>query len=99
MSLEDALISLVLAMVAKYPALSAVLLIIGGLRVFLRPLVAVVRAYVSYTPQPEDNIWLDRFEGSKFYKGLNFMLDLIMSIKIKPVQRKDEVAEVKAEIK
>lgn len=67
----------------KYPQISTVLMVMGGLRVLMKPLFAVLHAYADYTKDPKDNDKLANAEASKWYKGLMFVLDWFASIKMK----------------
>ena len=73
---------LILALVAKYPAIATALIIIGGLRAVFKPLMSAVQAYVDYTVDPKDNEKLKAIYASKAYKSLSFLLDYSASIKL-----------------
>jgi hypothetical protein len=67
--------------VAKYPLMMTVVFFMGALRVVMKPLISVLRAYVVFTPNPTDDAVLDSIEQSKWMKGLIFAVDYIASIK------------------
>ncbi len=59
-----------------------VISIIGSLRVINKPIFAALRAIAEFTYWTEsDNIWLDKIESSKIYKGFLFILDWVTSVK------------------
>lgn len=61
-----------------------VVTIIGSLRLINKPLFSFLRAVVNFTHWTEsDNIFLDKVEASKYYKGLLYVLDWVASVKIK----------------
>lgn len=57
--------------------------VVGTLRIFLKPLMSVLEAYVMFTPKESDNAKLAEFKEGKIYKGLVYVLDWFGSIKIK----------------
>jgi hypothetical protein len=57
--------------------------IVGTLRIFIKPLMSVLEAYVLFTPKESDNAKLEEFKNGKIYKGLVYVLDWFGSIKIK----------------
>ena len=81
-SIGQWLAPLISGFVSKYPVISAVVFVMGGLRMLFKPLVAAIRAYVDYTPNPADNRALDKVEASTAFKAVLFVLDWFASIKI-----------------
>lgn len=73
---------IVLELVSKYPLIASVLLVIGGCRVVLKPLMSVLRSLAIYTPTPKDDEILDKVEDSKVYKGVVWVLDYLFSLKL-----------------
>tara|TARA_R110000868_G_scaffold242882_5_gene498499 strand:- start:172 stop:420 length:249 start_codon:yes stop_codon:yes gene_type:complete len=76
------LLLIVNELVAKWPVLSSVLLVVGALRLTIKPLVSIVRSVVELTPGKTDDLLLDKVEASKVYKGLCWVLDYLTSIKL-----------------
>lgn len=68
-------------LVAKYPIATTILLVMGALRAVLKPIIAALRAYVTYTPNPADDAILDKVEQSAPMKAVMFALDWFASIK------------------
>ncbi len=60
-----------------------VISIVGTLRIFLKPLMSVLEAYVMFTPKESDNAKLSEFKEGKIYKSIVYVLDWFGSIKIK----------------
>ena len=77
----------------KYPLFTSIVFFMGACRVILKPLMSLARTIVAQTPSKYDDEKLDAFEKSKFFITMNFLLDWVASVKIKPVERKVE-AEV-----
>lgn len=73
---------LLAAQLAKVGWAGQLLMIVGGLRVLLKPLMSVVQAYVQYTVSPDDDAMLAKFMDSPVYKGLAYVLDWFASIKL-----------------
>ncbi len=68
--------------IEKYPQIAGVLVVIGALRVIMKPLMGVLQAYVDYTVDPKDNELLSKLMDSAAYKALAYALDLIGSVKL-----------------
>ena len=67
---------------SKYPVIASVLMVIGVLRSVFKPLMSFLRTFVLATPSEKDNSILDKFEGSKFYAGIIYVVDWFTSIKL-----------------
>jgi hypothetical protein len=66
------------------PNLVQVLLVVGILRVVIKPLMSIARAVVTLTAGDADDKALDKVEASSIYKGVTYVLDWFTSIKIGP---------------
>lgn len=66
-----------------YPHLSTILMIIGFLRLIIKPIMTILKAYVAITPTNKDNETLDKIFNSKYWTGFLFLLDWFTSIKVK----------------
>ena len=60
----------------------AILLLVGGLRVLFKPVMAALEAIVAYTPSKKDDKLYQDLQESKAYKALRFLVDYIASIKL-----------------
>lgn len=80
--MEERVISFVLGLAVKYPAFASVALVIGSLRIFLKPLMALAISYVEWSPDPKDNEKLKKVMESKAYKLFAFALDYLASVKL-----------------
>lgn len=78
----DSILEILLPLISKYPVVSSILLIVGGLRVVLKPIMVAAKAYVDYTATTSDNEKLAAIESSKLYKTISFVLDYLASIKL-----------------
>ncbi len=68
----------------KLPAtVLQVLVLIGALRLVVKPLMVALTAFAKETETPKDDEVLAKIETSKAYKLLLFVLDWLASIKIK----------------
>lgn len=74
---------IVAQLVENYPTLSTVIMVIGALRLIVKPLLAIARSVVQYTPSTADDAALDSVEQSTIMKGLLFVLDWFASVKLK----------------
>lgn len=80
--MESFLLALLAKAVAQFPIASSLLMIIGVCRVVMKPLFALLRAFVLSTPTPKDDLLLDEVEHSKAYLALVWFLDYTASIKL-----------------
>lgn len=72
----------ILSLVAKYPIASTAVMVIGTMRVVMKPLISLARAYVQSTANPADDKMLDTVEASPVMKGFLYVLDWFGSIKL-----------------
>lgn len=59
-----------------------VLLVVGVLRVVVKPVMAIAQSVVSLTPSQKDDELVQKILDSKVYKALVFTLDWLASIKL-----------------
>jgi len=79
----DGLKSVLELYAASLPApLIGALLVIGSLRVLLKPLFALAYAITSVTPDTKDDEAVKKIEEHKITKAVIFALDYIASIKL-----------------
>lgn len=57
--------------------------IIGSLRLFIKPLMSLINAYVLFTPNKEDDLKFSELENGNVIKTLMYVLDWFSSIKVK----------------
>ena len=80
--LTQVLLPLIEAAGGKYGAVLQAVAIMGSLRVLMKPLQELARAYVNITPNTKDNAWLEGVISSKLYKGIVWLVDLGASVKL-----------------
>lgn len=86
MSLEtilEAVVQAILGWALQYPTVASVLLVIGTLRLVMKPLMSFLNEVVLIIPGDADNQILKNIETSKVYTIAMYVLDLLTSIKIK----------------
>ncbi len=71
------------------PTVGTVLMIMGGLRLVMKPVNTILQTYVKMTPYDSDDKWLTDMEQSKGYKLLIYLLDWTASVKM-PEKPKEE---------
>ena len=79
----DQISAIILSLVSQYPIVGSILVVVGTLRLVLKPLFAAAHYYVEQTADPEDDKKLQAIEANKAVQGLFFVLDWIASVKIK----------------
>lgn len=72
-----------LDLAAKYPWLVTVLLIVGALRLAVKPVFSIWHTYVESTETTKDDEFLSKVETSKWLKLVLYALDYVASVKIK----------------
>jgi hypothetical protein len=81
---------LILELMNKYPQLASVLMIAAVARAVFKPIMTVIQAYVDATPGESDNAKWEAVKSSSAYKGLAWVIDYLLSIKLpaaKPVEQ------------
>lgn len=78
----EELVAFLIGLASQYPVLATIFMVIGGLRVVMKPIMSVLQAYVDYTPDPADNAKLAAVMESSIYKGIAYVLDLFASVKL-----------------
>lgn len=66
----------------KAPWLGVVLMVIGALRLVIKPVMSIARSVVEFTPSKADDETLNKVEQSAIYKGAVYALDWLASIKL-----------------
>jgi len=72
-----------------YPWLQHVIAIMVICRVVFKPLFAILGRYVELTVEQEDDKKLHKFMGTKTYKMIVFIVDMLASVKL-PTIKKDK---------
>ena len=75
--------AILISFIQGYPHLSTILMIVGFLRLVIKPIMTILKAYVAITPSNKDNETLDKIFNSKYWKRFLFILDWLTSIKVK----------------
>jgi hypothetical protein len=57
--------------------------IIGSLRLFIKPIMSLLSAYVTFTKDEKDNLKFDEVEKGNTLKTVIYVLDWFASIKVK----------------
>lgn len=69
-------------LIAKYPIMAQVFVVIGVMRAINKPLFALLQSYVDATASKADNELLAKIMGSKIYGYFCFLLDWSTSVKM-----------------
>lgn len=72
----------VLQFLSGNPALASILVLVGALRLAIKPLMTLLQIYVKLTPYDQDDKWLASLESSKGYKLFVYLLDWLLSVKM-----------------
>lgn len=66
----------------KYQVIMTICIVVGIFRLVFKPLVAIIKAVVVYTPSPKDDVIVAQVEASKVYKTVLWVIDYLLSIKL-----------------
>lgn len=69
-------------LVEQYPWLGGLAMLMGSLRLIMKPLFTVIDKYVESTPETSDNEKWESFKSSKTVKYLAWFMDYIASVKL-----------------
>jgi len=64
------------------PMFMSFIMVLGLLRMVVKPAMTIIQAVVKFTPYDSDDKWLADLEVSKGYKLFTYMLDWLLSIKM-----------------
>ncbi len=78
-------------LMSGHPVVGGLLMIVGVLRVSLKPAMTIAQAVVKATPYDSDDKWLADTEQSKGFKFLAYVLDWTASIKLPEKPKSDLV--------
>ena len=81
--MEKLLKSFIANYASKHEIVFTILSAIGMLRLLLKPLMVFLHKIVDITPSDKDNLILQKFEGSKWFKYVEFLVDYLFSLKIR----------------
>lgn len=74
--------AIIIFLLDKAPWLLQVIVILGGLRLVIKPIMTAIDSYVQSTKSLDDDKALEGFKAGKFYTTLVFVLDYVASIKL-----------------
>ena len=70
------------SLAGKYGVLAQILMIMGLARLCMKPLMTSLGEIVKITPSEKDDAFLNKVLASQWYKGICFVLDFVLSIKL-----------------
>jgi hypothetical protein len=85
-STPEGLTGVIVGLVTQFPWLATALLVIGGLRLVLKPLMLAIEWYAKSTPNPNDDVAVLKFQAGPIYKWLAIGLDVIGSVKLPAIK-------------
>jgi hypothetical protein len=77
----EMILKFVLDLAAQNPQIAAILIVVGGFRIVMKPLVELAKAIAASTASPHDDKIISDVEASPIYKAILFVLDYAFSIK------------------
>jgi hypothetical protein len=74
--------NLLMTLLQKQPWFATVIAVMGTARLIAKPIMTAIREVIKATPTQVDDSALSKFEQSKIYKGLCFVVDWLFSVKL-----------------
>jgi len=74
--------SFLLGLVAQYPILASILMVVGILRLVIKPIFSIAYVIADETVSKADEEFIKKIEDSTVMKGLVFALDWLASVKL-----------------
>lgn len=65
----------------QYPWIAAIFMVVGVIRLVVKPLMELAKGVVASTPSAADDVMVASVESSKAYKTVLFVIDWLFSIK------------------
>lgn len=97
--MDKVILPVIEALIGKYGEFAqwfAVLaMFVGSARLFLKPLMGIIKQVVGETKTKKDDELLVKIESNAFYKTLVYLADFILSVKVKTVAKAVTPSEVK----
>lgn len=82
MTLLDLLLTQLLTLISANPTLLKIVVLMGTLRLILKPIMVAIDSIVVATPSTSDNALWEKVKASGPYKILALVLDYVGSIKL-----------------
>lgn len=73
---------MLMEIMSQSPLLSMILMVMGGLRLVLKPIMAYYEKKVAESPDKADDEKLAKMKEAGWYKALAFVLDYAASVKL-----------------
>lgn len=70
-----------------YPILQHVIAVMVICRIIFKPIFAILGKYVELTIEEDDDKKLHKFMGSKTYKMIAFIVDMLASVKLPKIKK------------
>lgn len=86
MTIITTLLGIFVQFAKDWPILASIIVVMGTLRLFLKPVMTFLHAIADATPTPKDNDALNKVESSMLWKIVNFVIDYFASIKLEKKQ-------------
>ncbi len=80
--MEEMALNFIMWVVAKNPHVAALIVMMGTLRLVLKPIMSALKEVIDLTPTKWDNEQFDKLINSKAYKAVSWVLDYVGSVKL-----------------
>lgn len=68
-------------LVVQFPWLATIFMVVGVIRLIVKPLMELAKGVAASTPSAKDDEAVAKVEASKIYKTILFVIDWLFSIK------------------
>lgn len=65
-----------------HPKVAAALMVIGTIRLTMKPAMTALHEFTKQTPTEKDDLLLQRLEASRVWRSIAFLIDLLGSVKL-----------------
>lgn len=80
--MSDMILQFLMWVVAKNPQIAALIVMMGTMRLMMKPIMTALKMIVDATPWELDDQWYAKIVDSKAYKAITWLLDYVGSIKM-----------------
>lgn len=74
--------NVVMGFLGQYPFVMKLIVFMGTVRLFAKPLMLAIQTYVDGTPTTKDNEIWEKIKGNVVYKIFAWILDYVASVKL-----------------
>lgn len=78
---------------------SKIAMVVGTIRLFVKPIMHAIEKTVMETPTKRDDVWLQKVQASNTFKTIMFLLDYLGSLKLVELNNVKDSSVIRSESK